>query len=164
MKILLHQIGVFADFNKVVTCFTTESGPYNEGRGLFNTSPTTNPCILQEFPFEICYLLRHVERHARPDTVIPWSVRQMAIYQKSNPYTKDSSCIILQPSQDFMRRMQELSECHRQSSDFNSHWTCLHLLAIRSLGQNWPAYIKFLEIKIDKIVSLTLVTCFIYLA
>jgi hypothetical protein len=80
----------------------------------------------------------------------------MALYQKDNPLTKETSCIILQPSQDFMRRMQEVSENPKQSNELNTHWTCLHLFAIRSLGHNWPSYIKFLEIEIDKIVSLKL--------
>lgn len=84
---------------------------------------------------------------------MPWSVRQMAIYQKVDEESQQKTCITLQPSTAFMRRMQEWSEQSQLSEDFNSHWTCLHLLALGSVSRNWAAYIMFLEIEIDKIVS-----------
>jgi hypothetical protein len=162
---------VFSRIWSILTAFTVEDGPYNEGRsGIYtestqdanshsSPSPYNTNISLQEndanfsLVFETAYLLKHIELHGRPGGLTPWSVRQFGLYQKFDSFTKHSSCIFIQTSLDIQRRLAEVKKQRQTYQDAISHWTCLHLICIGTLTKNWAAYIKFLDKKVAEIVS-----------
>jgi hypothetical protein len=171
LKLITEKFKVFSRVWSILTAFTTEDGPYNEGRSGIYTEPTqhansqssppqlnlklapdeidANPSLV----FETAYLLKHVELHGRPGGITPWSVRQFGLYQKFDSLTNRSSCIFIQTSLDIQRRLAEVKKERQLYQDILSHWTCLHLICIGTLSKNWAAYIKFLDKKVAEIVS-----------
>jgi hypothetical protein len=171
LKLITEKVQVFSRIWSILTAFTAEDGPYNEGRsGIYtestqdangHSSPSQqNIKIAPEesnsnitLVFETAYLLKHVELHGRPGGITPWSVRQFGFYQKFDSHTKRSSCIFIQTSLDIQRRLAEVKKERQMYRDVISHWTCLHLIGIGTLSKNWAAYIKFLDKKVAEIVS-----------
>jgi hypothetical protein len=97
-------------------------------------------------------VLKYVEFHGRPGTIIPWSIRQLAVYQRYDTSTKLSSCVLIQTSDRVQRRFFELAE-DGDIARFPSHWSSLHKIYLGTLSNNWAAYIKLLDTKIEEIVS-----------
>ena len=103
---------------------------------------------------EITYLLKHVELNDRLNTINPWSVRQVGIYQKFSASAQQSTCMFIQPSLDLLRRLREvLQKDGLQRDGLVGHWTALHLLIVGTLTRNWASYVRFLEQEMGKIVS-----------
>jgi len=109
---------------------------------------------MQKLVFETTYLLKFVEPHGRSSGSNPWSLRQMGIYQRFETDTRIQSCILLQRSIRLKAMMKESFE--RKTTDNSyllQHWSSIHLLMIASISSNWDSYAKFLDQKIDVIVS-----------
>ncbi len=92
-----------------------------------------------------------MECHGRSATIIPWSIRQTAIYQRHQTCSATSDCILIQAPDSIQRRFFELVE-DGSMAHFINHWTSLHEVYFGSITQNWAAYIKLLDTKIDEIV------------
>lgn len=102
--------------------------------------------------FETAYVLKHIEYKAGSN--ISWSNRQMAVYQKFHCATKTSSHILTQTSQNVKKQVFRLVQ-EGTMADFPDHWKNVHEIHLSSLSSNWIDYIKFLELKISGIVSLS---------
>ena len=101
---------------------------------------------------EIAYVLKHVEYKAGSN--IPWSIRQMAVYQNFNGATKTTSNILIQTSQNVQKQVFKLVQ-EGTMAVFPDHWKNVHEIHLSSLSNNWIDYVKFLESKISDIVSLS---------
>ncbi|KFY62104.1 hypothetical protein V496_04729 [Pseudogymnoascus sp. VKM F-4515 (FW-2607)] len=146
MKTLLMRIGVFSSFTNILSCFGFENGPNQDGRGGFyenSRKDKTGALIL-----ETAYVLKHVEHKAGSN--IPWSIRQMAVYQNFNCATKASSNILIQTSQNVQKQVFKLVQ-EGTMAVFPDHWKNVHEIHLSSLSNNWIDYIKFLESKISDI-------------
>ena len=84
---------------------------------------------------------------------MPWSLRQTGVYQQFHKTTSRGRFILIQPSKDVQRRMQEEFVENENYSNFSDHWFALHLLCLSTLSGNWISYLKFLERHIAAIVS-----------
>ena len=60
---------------------------------------------------------------------------------------------MVQASADVQRRIKETAESREVCQDFSEHWTAFHLLILATLNRNWIAYIKCLDMEVDKLVS-----------
>ena len=100
---------------------------------------------------ETAYVLKHVEHKAGSN--IPWSIRQMAVYQNFHCVTKTSSNILIQTSQNVQKQVFKLVQ-EGTMAVFPDHWKNVHEIHLSSLTNNWIDYIKFVESKISDIVSL----------
>lgn len=100
---------------------------------------------------EICCLLKYVELNGR-NGAIPWSVRQMGVYQQFNITSRQGRCILIQPSLDLQRRMREEFDENENYTDYINYWFSFQLLCVSTLTGNWLSYTKFLEKKIADIV------------
>jgi hypothetical protein len=150
LKLLLHHLQALPELVNVITNFASEDGPYSEGRGGFYSRirPTQNGQVV----FETCYLLKHVELNGRRGPN-PWSVRQMGVYQKFNIAEQRGKCILIQPSLELQRRLQEELDDGDNYGELIDEWMNVHSQCINTLSRNWLAYIKFLEKEVAKIVS-----------
>ena len=93
-------------------------------------------------------ILKYVELNGNPSDPIPWSVRQMAIYQHHDRSNNRESVLLIRASDSLRRRIQEeLQESSQQPKPW-SHWTNLPLLTISSLTENWTEYFRFLDKKV----------------
>lgn len=99
--------------------------------------------------FETAYVMKHVEHKAGSN--IPWSIRQMTVYQKFHCATKTSSHILIQTSQNVRKEVFRLVQ-EGAMADFPNHWKNVHEIHLSSLSSNWLDYIKFLESMISDIV------------
>ncbi|KAH6692145.1 hypothetical protein BKA61DRAFT_282709 [Leptodontidium sp. MPI-SDFR-AT-0119] len=143
MKTLLVYIGVFSPFTNIISCFGFEKGPNQDGRGGFYDRTSTTGLVL-----ETAYTLKHVEHKA--GSAIPFSIRQMGIYQNFNLATKTSSNILIQSSQNVQREVLRLVQ-EGTMATFPDHWKNVHEIHLSSLSNNWIDYIKFLESKMSDI-------------
>ncbi|KAE8449686.1 hypothetical protein EG329_007461 [Mollisiaceae sp. DMI_Dod_QoI] len=100
---------------------------------------------------ELCYILKYVEMDAGSSSLVPWSIRQMVIYQKLDMNTQETTCIIIQPSADVRRRKDEVAESTKSCQDLSEHWTSLHSLLLGTLNRNWASYLKCLDIEVEKL-------------
>jgi hypothetical protein len=101
---------------------------------------------------ETAYVLKHVEYKAGSN--IPWSIRQMAVYQNFNCATKTSSNILIQTSQNVQKQVFKLVQ-EGTMAVFPDHWKNVHEIHLSALSNSWIDYIKLLESKISDIVSLS---------
>lgn len=105
------------------------------------------------FPvIEIGCLLKYVELNGRNAT-IPWSVRQMGVYQQFHITSRQGRCILIQPSSDLQRRMREDFDENENYTEYIDYWFSIQLLCLSTLNGNWRSYIKFLEKKVAAVVS-----------
>ncbi|KAF8461217.1 hypothetical protein BDZ91DRAFT_380258 [Kalaharituber pfeilii] len=84
----------------------------------------------------------------------PWSIRQTGFYQKFDTNSRNSSSIIIEPSDVLRGRLGEVfGEGSSQAirSDYPTHWTTFPLLCLSAVGGNWREYIRFLGIGIENI-------------
>lgn len=100
---------------------------------------------------ETAYTLKHVEHKA--GSAIPFSIRQMGIYQNFNLATKTSSNILIQSSQNVQSEVLRLVQ-EGTMATFPDHWKNMHEIHLSSLSNNWIDYIKFLESKMSDIVRI----------
>lgn len=95
-------------------------------------------------------MLKHVE--SKSGSSIPWSIRQMAVYQKYNTSTRTSSCLLVQTSVAVERRIFELAQ-NGEIAQLPDHWKNLHEIYLGTCSSGWSDYIKFLDEAISEIVS-----------
>lgn len=108
---------------------------------------------------ELCYLLKYVEFDVGSSSPALWCVRKMAVYQKVNMRSQETKCILIQPSADVQRRKEEVSQNTDACGDLSEHWTSLHMLLLGTLTRNWTTYLKYLDISVEHLVSLSSSFC-----
>ena len=110
-------------------------------------------CILSSIKLlspiaELCYLLRYPARHGRKSGC-PFSIRQMAIYQRFDLVKKTSTWIFVQAPDDFAKELrskrsaegqEELSACD------------IHRRIFMAAEQEWRDYICYLDAELATLV------------
>ena len=103
--------------------------------------------------FELCLILKYVELNGNKSDPVPWSVRQMVLYQKLDKSCQQEAVLLVRASEDMKRRVLEELQENPNAVQCWSHWTNVLLLAISTLSRNWSEYIKFLDLAVWKIVG-----------
>jgi hypothetical protein len=102
----------------------------------------------------ICYNLRSVER--LQDPVLPWSIRQSAVYQTLDIKTGKALCIVVKGNKLIKSRITEAGKSKSWSATSLKDVFCTtletHLLMCDWSGENWRWYINDLE---DRLQNLT---------
>jgi hypothetical protein len=113
---------------------------------------STNRIIVDE----LCYVLKYVEHDIDSTSLVPWSIRQMVIYQKANSKTQETKCIIVRPSVELCRRKYKIANSVSACRQLSDHWTGLHMLIVGTLNRNWTLYLQSLDISIDRLIPLSI--------
>ncbi|KAI1460048.1 hypothetical protein F4805DRAFT_13777 [Annulohypoxylon moriforme] len=79
--------------------------------------------------WEICYNIRHFERHHR-DLEDPWSCRQSALHQSFSTVSKQPTWVIIQPPETFDLSLESIP-----------HPMTLHIRYLHSALANWREYL-----------------------
>jgi hypothetical protein len=87
-------------------------------------------------------MLKHIENNARQS--LPWSIRQMAVYQKYSTTTRTSNCLLIQTSARVKSRIAEVVK-DGSITKLSTHWTHLHELHLGTLSHNWDAYFAYIN-------------------
>ena len=97
---------------------------------------------------ELCYLLRYPARHGRKSGC-PFSIRQMAIYQRFDLGKKTSRWIFVQAPDDFTEDLRsELSLGGQEKLSTSNIYRRVFLVA----EQEWRDYICYLEAELAALV------------
>jgi hypothetical protein len=99
---------------------------------------------------EIGYHLLHTERNGRDHH--PFSIRQMAVYQKYNFSITTSDCILVQPSLQVRKRIADLLTDGGMAK-LPDHWTFIHEVYLGSLSHNWQSCISWNDKMFSEVVS-----------
>lgn len=97
---------------------------------------------------ELCYLLRYPARHGRK-SACPFSIRQMAIYQRFDLVKKTSRWIFVQAPDDFANKLRSKLSAggHEKVSECDIHrW--IFMVA----EQEWRDYICYLNAELATLV------------
>ncbi len=101
------------------------------------------------FNTEIAYTYRYVINNGRTEGS-PWSVRQTAVYQKTNLKTGCSVWILIQPNEAVFEHFKALC---LQSVDGAQQSMAPHLAFLSSARLYWKAYIGQLRLSLQELVS-----------
>ncbi|KAK0514063.1 hypothetical protein JMJ35_003785 [Cladonia borealis] len=99
------------------------------------------------FYTEIAYTFRYVINNGRTEGS-PWSVRQTAVYQKTNLKTGCSIWILIQPNEAVLEHFKALC---LQSVDGTEHSMAPHLAFLSSARVYWKAYIGQLRLSLQEL-------------
>ncbi|TRX89732.1 hypothetical protein FHL15_009322 [Xylaria flabelliformis] len=89
--------------------------------------------------YELCYLLRTYERHGRNSLKDPWSLRQMAVYERFNAAEERSVWILIQPFAN--AKSEFLRQCFRPQAS-RTMGAKLHGVFIVTALANWRWYLN----------------------
>ncbi|PQE23801.1 Mg2+ transporter -like Zinc transport protein [Rutstroemia sp. NJR-2017a BBW] len=90
---------------------------------------------------EICYNLRYIDRNGKSQN--PWSLRQMGIYEQYDLVNQRSRWILLHPSENACRRLEELLEqrCDTDSDAEDIDNIALHAAIMITASRLWGDYL-----------------------
>lgn len=104
---------------------------------------------------DICYMVRHFERHRRNSLSNPWSLRKMAVYHKHYIREQRSDWLLISTFKDCKQRLWENkdidSEVDSQSSLFSLHIST-HVSILETVTLNWAEYLDFQRGRLEKVV------------
>ena len=146
----LDRIGILCVRSEVVS---REKYVYQYCRCLLTSRVTTE---LQEgveklMSLESCYLLKYAETHNEPgNTINPWAIRQVCVYQSYHVASHQSSQILVRLSRNTQEQLR--NSFQDQSLDSVCPWQNIHLLCLGSVNSSWRHYINYLDEKISKLV------------
>ncbi len=103
---------------------------------------------------ESCYLLKYVEMHEDPGpTINPWTIRQVAVYQKFHLTSLESHQVVIRPSVAMKEGLYNaLQKNPGREREFISRWQNVHSLFLKTLNGNWRHYINYLDEEVSNIV------------
>lgn len=113
--------------------FKYVSSSHKEDRSPSDTGTHSDSSFLQHHltaRLEICYNVRHFERHGRNSTD-PWACRQSAIYHKLHASTGTSTWFIVQQPQSLSESLQTAPPQSLR------HPIAVHIRFLRSVSHNW---------------------------
>ncbi|PMD43573.1 hypothetical protein L207DRAFT_300392 [Hyaloscypha variabilis F] len=145
-KLLFSRLSILPTFGSILTCFGVENGPCAEGRSGFYED--TRASESGSLTLDTGYILKHVE--GKPGSQIPWSIRQMGIYQSYSTSTKTSSSLLLQSSARVQKFIFDLAQ-DGGITQLSNHWTHLHEIYLGTMSSGWTDYIKLLDEKVSDI-------------
>ncbi len=104
-------------------------------------------------------MLKYAElRGDTESTVNPWTIRQVAIYQKFDIEMLQSDYIFIRLSTLMQIELQNaLQKDMEQRLGFMTRWESAHLIILRTLNENWRQFICYLDEGISDIVK----SCFV---
>ena len=81
----------------------------------------------------------------------------MGMYAKHRPASKLTNWIILQASDDSMRRLDQVFERNKQNVPLMGlrHDMDIHLIMMKTASQNWTPRLNDLEVKLQDMVRLS---------
>ena len=100
---------------------------------------------------ELCYLLRYPARHGRKSGC-PFSLRQMAVYQRFDHVKKASRWIFVQAPDEFSEELRSSF-----SSGEQMHPCDIHRQIFSIAEQEWRDYICYLDAELETLVRCVLV-------
>ncbi|KAM0800488.1 hypothetical protein BDR22DRAFT_889534 [Usnea florida] len=110
---------------------------------------------------KICYNVYHVQKHGRPRLKDPWSVRQIAVYQKLHLCTRTSTWIFAQLPTSIRDTIEIFYGAGNMDNPASpgrqSHPLALHVLILVNSQQNWKGYIHYLAGRVQELHE---VACF----
>ena len=107
-------------------------------------------------PAEFYYTVRHFEEHGRPELQDPWSLRQMAVYQRYYFSVKRSVWIMIQPFQSCQSKLWNDSYRFFRISDDDMaipNPMSLHVQILCLTTSNWQWYFDTVRRKLSQFVS-----------
>ena len=99
-----------------------------------------------------------MELHGRVNSVVPWSVRHMAVYHKFNSRKNCSVWILLQASQHTRNQLvdhilrQDYAVKKNTPAGTDDPFLC-HMLLLMPTSENWRWYINYLEDELESLVG-----------
>ena len=99
-----------------------------------------------EWALDLCYNIRHFERHGRELEDL-WSCRQSTIHQKYSFDTKQSSWVVIQPPILFASSLK----CTRPTN--TAHPMGLHLRYLAAATARWREYLNDIADRLKVFVS-----------
>ncbi|RFU26624.1 hypothetical protein B7463_g9721, partial [Scytalidium lignicola] len=149
MKLLLSKQKIFPQFVNILCAFKLQTKEVFGGAAVYNKAYFTNEKDnLGNLEFETAYTLKHIENNGRQH--LPWSIRQMGVYQKYNTSIKSSDCLLIQTSTRVKLRITE-SRKDGSIKNLSSHWTHLHELHLKTLSYNWDSYFSYVNDRLSDI-------------
>ncbi len=100
---------------------------------------------------ELCYLLRYPARHGRKSGC-PFSLRQMAVYQRFDHVKKASRWIFVQAPDEFSEELRS-----SLSSGEQMHPCDIHRRIFSIAEQEWRDYVCYLDAELEALVRCVLV-------
>ena len=99
-------------------------------------------------------MLKYVQMHEDPGpTINPWTIRQVALFQKIEVKSFESHHICVHLSTAMQGALHHaLQRSPNQELEFISRWECVHVLLLKTLNSNWRKYINYLDEEVSKIV------------
>ena len=162
LSVLLAEIDAFPKLLNILSTFAVNEVPCHEGQsglhalttyrtdqGDLDVNHLTNH---HNMVFELCFMLKYVELNGNKSDPVPWSVRQMLVYQKMNDAFRCEIVILVRASENLRRLMNQMVSHYSKGIEFWAHWTRFPTLAVSSLSTQWAEYIEFLELGVWKIV------------
>jgi hypothetical protein len=112
-----------------------------------------NNYLLRIGKLETCYTVRYFDKNNRPNTKALWSERQVAIYHRFDIINIASVWIIVQATAGMRSGLRGfLTSAAEKNPSLTDHLN-LHLFFFLELGNNWRAYINFLEVQLVEMVG-----------
>lgn len=109
---------------------------------------------------EVCYLLRYPARHGRKSGC-PFSLRQMAVYQRLDHVKKTSRWIFVQAPDDLS---DELRSSLSSGKEEEIHPGVIHQRVFSIAEQEWRDYICYLDGELGTLVRCARVQQFLFLS
>ena len=83
-------------------------------------------------------------------------MRKMGMYAKHRPASKLTNWIVLQASNEFMHRLDQIFESDKQNDSHKGsrHDLDIHLVMMKTASQNWTPHLNDLETKLQVMVRL----------
>ena len=179
MQKLLDHLGAFVQFFKYLQAFGMKTFAMDEGYAGFDfciekdeiqagddlkgigLSPFPSDLLNENMErltmdIETAYLLKYVDKKEAPKEFSnPWSIRQALIYQKSNIKTEQDTYIFIRLSELLGERFRDLLSKRRAEERGLRilHWTEVHVMAFKSVIENWREYINWLDGDVSQLVS-----------
>lgn len=99
----------------------------------------------------MCYRLQYVAANGRKRGD-PYSLRQTGVYHKHAGATNQSTWIILQPSKEMHRRVEEIFKNAQCSDILNKNPMLLHVVFLSSMASCWDEYVEGLRLELETFV------------
>lgn len=150
LNTLLDRINAFPQLGNSLPAFAAGDAPASEGRNDFYAQRLTDQESMK-VTFHLSLLLKYVEPNGNKSSPIPWSIRQQLLYQNFDESLSRESIMLLRASTVVRRRIQDT---FYRNAGYPPHWTNVVLLAVATLVDGWPEYLRFLDLTVWNMVCL----------
>ncbi|KAK6540713.1 hypothetical protein TWF694_008104 [Orbilia ellipsospora] len=155
---LLEKFDAPPEFADLLNVFGVRDKNRDEGFGCFWSGElkrcnstglaSTGPPSTEQLQPSCFYLLKHPELHGRARSKMPWTIRQVGVYQRAQSASSSNLCLFIEPSKGIRDRLETLfedSNSEEPTSILDQHWSSPHSLALSAFRDNWRAYTNYWE-------------------